>query len=366
MQCLRNTRLDSRKVTMEHISELAVLVVDDQPIINEFYRKILEQLGCKWIFSALSGQDAMKRLAERGDINLVLTDIDMQPGNGLELLQAIRCGDIENTPRDLCVLVVSDYNYRHNVMKAVGLDCQGFLSKPLNAAVLAEKIKAALHRAIQLADPDTYRGISTEIRVNTATPEVSQKSSAQPAATDMPLTETGADTKPQASPSKEPQSAVSSREGEATSNVSQQAVLEAAADKLLPAGMKDSFLHYKHDSIHEILQMLYKIGDVLGTEEPEALQTQIKQLEQLSSDLFQQEYLHQREHGYQPLSAHQAEHGLILQRTQMLTGKVFSQLPNRVEHLQKAHQQLLEAWHRHINGKDRQYVDYLQNQIGVS
>lgn len=350
---------------MEHISELAVLVVDDQPIINEFYRKILEQLGCKWIFSALSGQDAMKRLAERGDINLVLTDIDMQPGNGLELLQAIRCGDIENTPRDLCVLVVSDYNYRHNVMKAVGLDCQGFLSKPLNAAVLAEKIQAALHRAIQLADPDTYRGISTEIRVNTAPTEASQKPSRQEPPADLAPTDTDTDAKPQTSPSTETEP-VTSREDDAAADVSQQAVLEAAAEKLLPAGMKDSFLHYKHESIHEILQMLYKIGDMLGTEEPETLQTQIKQLEQLSSDLFQQEYLHQREHGYQPLSAHQAEHGLILQRTQMLAGKVFSQLPKRVEHLQKAHQQLLEAWHRHINGKDRQYVDYLQNQVGIS
>lgn len=365
MQCLRNTRLDSWKVTMEHISELAVLVVDDQPIINEFYRKILEQLGCKWIFSALSGQDAMKRLAERGDINLVLTDIDMQPGNGLELLQAIRCGDIDNTPRDLCVLVVSDYNYRHNVMKAVGLDCQGFLSKPLNAAVLAEKIQAALHRAIQLADPDTYRGISTEIRVNTATSKASQNQPLQESAAGMAPTDTETDAEPQTRQSTETKPLTPCK-NDAPPDLSQQAVLEAAADKLLPAGMKDSFLHYKHDSIHEILQMLYKIGDVLGTEEPEALQTQIKQLEQLSSDLFQQEYLHQREHGYQPLSAHQAEHGLILQRTQMLTGKVFSQLPNRVEHLQKAHQQLLEAWHRHINGKDRQYVDYLQNQIGVS
>lgn len=365
MQCLRNTRLDSRKVTMEHISELAVLVVDDQPIINEFYRKILEQLGCKWIFSALSGQDAMKRLAERGDINLVLTDIDMQPGNGLELLQAIRCGDIDNTPRDLCVLVVSDYNYRHNVMKAVGLDCQGFLSKPLNAAVLAEKIQAALHRAIQLADPDTYRGISTEIRVNTATSKASQNQPLQESAAGMAPTDTETDAKPQTRQSTETKP-LTPCENDAAPDVSQQAVLEAAADKLLPAGMRDSFLHYKHDSIHEILQMLYKIGDVLGTEEPETLQTQIKQLEQLSSDLFQQEYLHQREHGYQPLSAHQAEHGLILQRTQMLAGKVFSQLPNRVEHLQKAHQQLLEAWHRHINGKDRQYVDYLQNQIGIS
>ncbi len=355
---------------MEHISELAVLVVDDQPIINEFYRKILEQRGCKWIYSAMNGQDAIKLLSQRGDINLVLTDIDMQPGNGLELLQAIRCGDVENTARDLCVLVVSDYNYRHNVMKAVGLDCQGFLSKPLSAAVLEEKIHAALHRTIELAPVETYRRISTEIRVNTAITQAPPVSTANPSThtlTTHPAPSESLDATDLRTSEKPAAEAMHDADKTKAESVpsNQKDVLEAAINKLLPAGIQDSFLHYKHDAIHEILQLLYQIGSEIELSEPEALQTQLKQVEQLSSDLFQQEYLHQREHGYQPLSAHQAEHGLILQRTQMMAGKVFSKLPQRLEHLHKAHQQLIEAWHRHINGKDRQYVDFLQNQVGI-
>ncbi len=343
---------------MEHISELAVLVVDDQPIINEFYRKILEQRGCKWIYSAMNGQDAIKLLSQRGDINLVLTDIDMQPGNGLELLQAIRCGDVENTARDLCVLVVSDYNYRHNVMKAVGLDCQGFLSKPLSAAVLEEKIHAALHRTIELAPVETYRRISTEIRVNAAT---EQALTGPTATSESP---TAMDLRTSDKSTAEAVHTTAKTEAEAVPS-NQKDVVEAAINKLLPAGIQDSFLHYKHGAIHEILQLLYQIGSEIEFSQPEELQRQLKQVEQLSSDLFQHEYLHQREHGYQPLSAHQAEHGLILQRTQMMAGKVFSKLPQRIEHIQKAHQQLIEAWHRHINGKDRQYVDFLQNQVGI-
>lgn len=357
---------------MEHIRELAILVVDDQPIINEFYRKILETLGCKRIYSALSGQEAIQRLAERGDINLVLTDIDMQPGNGLELLQAIRCGDIDNTPRDLCVLVVSDYNYRHNVMKAVGLDCHGFLSKPLNAEVLSAKVHAALHRQIDLAPSDTYRGISTEIKVSPAVASygnlVAHKSRPTESSPAGPVSAPAAvpqpDLKPptpSAEPAVEPQPETPPTLPQSDPQQLQKA-LEQAASALLPVGIQDSFLHYKHDTLREILHLLYQVGESLAESPPEEIHGLIEQIEQLSTDLFQQEYLHQREHGYQPVSAHQAEHGLILQRTQMLTGKLYGRRKDRVL---KAYQQLREAWYRHISVKDQQYVEFLQHQVGI-
>ncbi|GAA0693543.1 hypothetical protein GCM10009104_21110 [Marinobacterium maritimum] len=343
---------------MEHISELAVLVVDDQPIINEFYRKILEQLGCKWIYSALSGEEAAKLLASRGDINLVLTDIDMHPGNGLELLQAIRCGDIPNTSRDLCVMVVTDYNYRHNVMKAVGLDCQGFLSKPLNAGLLADKIHAALHRTVNLAPAETYRGIETDIRLNRA---IASPDSLPPLESRSPSVSSPAESSATMIQDRAPPL---ENEGSTHPSVAPpgpsdaEAALETALNELLPAGIKDGFLIHKQGAIREILNLLDHIGKALNFASEAELVEMIDQLEQMSTDLFQQEYLHQREHSYQPLSAHQAEHGLILQRTQMLSGK----LGRHPERAIKAHQQLREAWYRHISGKDRMYVNFLQNQ----
>ncbi len=341
---------------MEHISELAVLVVDDQPIINEFYRKILEQLGCKWVYSALSGEEASELLASRGDVNLVLTDIDMHPGNGLELLQAIRCGDIANTARDLCVLVVTDYNYRHNVMKAVGLDCQGFLSKPLNASILADKINAALHRQVNLAPIETYRGISTDIRLNStiASPDsLAPLGNPAPRAASAATISQASDSIAESTPPPPPHPTAS-----ATDSCDEAIALEAALNELLPAGIKDSFLIQKQAAIRDILNLLTQIGGALNVASEAELVAMIDQLEQISTDLFQQEYLHQREHGYQPLPAHQAEHGLILQRTQMLSGK----LGRRPERAIKAHQQLREAWYRHISGKDRMYVHFLQHQ----
>ena len=64
---------------MKALSALKVLVVDDQPIIDEFCRKVLEHLGCEQVYSALSGREAIEILTREPCIDMVLTDIDMQP-----------------------------------------------------------------------------------------------------------------------------------------------------------------------------------------------------------------------------------------------------------------------------------------------
>lgn len=333
---------------MKHISELAILVVDDQPIIDEFCRKILEQLGCKWVYSALSGRDAAKLLAERGDINLVLTDINMQPGNGLELLQAIRCGDVDRTPRDLCVLVVTDYNDRHNVMKAVGLDCHGFLSKPFNAALLADKIQAALHRQITLAPVETYRRIPTDIS-QTAPPIIPPGG--------IPITPERQPL-PDANPTSATLETAITRPPQAPAE-SDEYSLEIALDALLPAGAHDDFLIQRQADIRAILQLLSRIGQELNALPESELLHLVNQLEEMSSTAFQQEFEHQHKHRYDALSAHQAEHGLILQRTQMLAGKLHN---HHQSHAFKAYQQLRQTWYRHISSKDHRYVEFLKER----
>jgi hypothetical protein len=50
---------------------------------------------------------------------------------------------------------------------------------------------------------------------------------------------------------------------------------------------------------------------------------------------------------------------MILQRTQMLANKIRQ---NKKPKALLAHQQLLQAWYRHIAGKDQQYARYLTTQ----
>jgi len=66
-----------------------VLVVDDQFSARELQRSILEVAGYK-VEVARDGREALRRIGEIPDLDLVLTDVQMPEMDGFELLEAIR------------------------------------------------------------------------------------------------------------------------------------------------------------------------------------------------------------------------------------------------------------------------------------
>jgi two-component system chemotaxis sensor kinase CheA len=66
-----------------------VLVVDDQFTVRELQRSILEAAGYR-VETARDGREARELLTDDGDIDLVVTDIEMPEVDGFELLQSIR------------------------------------------------------------------------------------------------------------------------------------------------------------------------------------------------------------------------------------------------------------------------------------
>jgi two-component system chemotaxis sensor kinase CheA len=69
-----------------------VLVVDDQFSARELQRSILEVAGYT-VEVACDGREALRRIAEMPDLDLVLTDVQMPEMDGFELLEAIRADD---------------------------------------------------------------------------------------------------------------------------------------------------------------------------------------------------------------------------------------------------------------------------------
>lgn len=342
---------------MKALSALKVLVVDDQPIIDEFCRKVLEHLGCEQVYSALSGREAIEILTREPRIDMVLTDIDMQPGNGLELLQTIRCGGIPKVPRDLCVLMFTDYNYRNNVMNAVGLDCNGFVSKPLSVALLSDKIDAARRRKITLADTAVYRSIPTSVNTAVGVNKPADGSRHPRQSADSTHTPVHEPSTPEPTVSTTPNPGHLPTQAPPEENDADR--FRQALTELVPSSSKDPFLQQKQQQLTDILHQLGAIRREIsfGSEDTAAQMT--NNLEQISAEMFGQEYQHQREHHYDHLSAHQAEHGMILQRTQMLANKIHQ---NKKPKALLAHQQLMQAWYHHIAGKDQRYARYLTTQ----
>jgi two-component system, chemotaxis family, sensor kinase CheA len=86
------------EVALDRTDEIAerapgqVLVVDDQFSARELQRSILEVAGYE-VEIAHDGREALRRIAELPDLDLVLTDVQMPEMDGFELLEAIRADE---------------------------------------------------------------------------------------------------------------------------------------------------------------------------------------------------------------------------------------------------------------------------------
>ena len=88
--------LESRQGQICREFEVArtVLVVDDDPLVLEVTADMLKDLGCD-VVAAASGMDAIERLLENPDIEILVTDLNMPGMDGYELVQratAVRPG----------------------------------------------------------------------------------------------------------------------------------------------------------------------------------------------------------------------------------------------------------------------------------
>jgi two-component system chemotaxis sensor kinase CheA len=80
-----------------------VLVVDDQFSARELQRSILEVAGYR-VEVARDGLEALRRIGEMTELDLVVTDVQMPEMDGFELVEAIRADDAH---RSLPVVVVT-------------------------------------------------------------------------------------------------------------------------------------------------------------------------------------------------------------------------------------------------------------------
>lgn len=90
------------------------------------------------VFAIGTGEEeALQRLEEHGktDVVLVLSDINMPGMTGLELLQRIK-----SDPPPVPVCMMTAYDNEEYRGKAADLECDGYVSKPIDFAALKEEI----------------------------------------------------------------------------------------------------------------------------------------------------------------------------------------------------------------------------------
>jgi adenylate cyclase len=127
-----------------------ILVVDDEPdlealIVQKFRRQIGS--GAMSFHFARDGVEALEALKSNGDIDLVVTDINMPRMDGLSLLQKLQ----ENEEK-LSTIVVSAYGDMANIRTAMNRGAFDFVTKPIDFPDLEATISKTLQHIEVLRD----------------------------------------------------------------------------------------------------------------------------------------------------------------------------------------------------------------------
>ena len=126
-----------------HRPLVTVLVVDDDRLISHVLRTILAQLGIVLVEEAKSGQAALARMRE-SDFDLVISDWNIEPMTGLDLLKEVRAdARLKHTP----FIMITAESKTENVIAAKQAGVSNYIVKPFNAETLRDKIEKVLVHA---------------------------------------------------------------------------------------------------------------------------------------------------------------------------------------------------------------------------
>jgi len=117
-----------------------VLIVDDYKTMLRIIENLLKQLGFKNVLQATDGSMALKTMHEN-HIGLVISDWNMEPMTGLQLLKEVRADEkLKPTP----FIMVTAESKVENVAAAKEAGVNNYIVKPFNAETLKQKITAVL------------------------------------------------------------------------------------------------------------------------------------------------------------------------------------------------------------------------------
>jgi two-component system chemotaxis response regulator CheY len=117
---------------------LAVLVVDDYATMRRIIRNLLQQLGFTDVDEAADGEQALAKLRDK-DFDLVISDWNMEPMTGLDLLKAVRA---DARLKALPFIMVTAESKTENVVAAKQAGVSNYIVKPFNAEILKQKLAA--------------------------------------------------------------------------------------------------------------------------------------------------------------------------------------------------------------------------------
>jgi DNA-binding NtrC family response regulator len=130
------------------MSAKSILIVDDEASVRESLEKVLSKAGYLTL-SASSGNEAWSRLPKE-KVDIVLSDLKMPDGDGVDLLKKIK----NNFP-DIEVILLTGYGTIETAVEAMREGAYDFITKPPKKAIILSAVERAIERQ-NLAQENKY------------------------------------------------------------------------------------------------------------------------------------------------------------------------------------------------------------------
>ncbi|MGG5886205.1 chemotaxis response regulator CheY [Falsiroseomonas sp. HC035] len=121
----------------------SVLIVDDYKTMLRIIRNLLKQLDFENVEEAMDGTEALAKM-RAGNFGLVISDWNMAPMTGLDLLKEVRAdARLKSTP----FIMITAESKTENVVAAKQAGVSNYIVKPFNAETLRGKIEKVMANA---------------------------------------------------------------------------------------------------------------------------------------------------------------------------------------------------------------------------
>ena len=124
--------------------KMRILIVDDYATMLRILRNLLRQLELETVDEAQHGEEALFKL-RKASYDLIISDWNMQPMTGLDLLRQVRAdAKLKHIP----FIMVTAESKTENVIVAKQAGVSNYIVKPFNAETLKMKIASVFKVAV--------------------------------------------------------------------------------------------------------------------------------------------------------------------------------------------------------------------------
>ena len=135
---------------------LKILLVDDNQYMRRLLAEILRAVGVHSIFEAGDGAEGLKTM-RNFPIDIVMTDLSMQPMDGVEFVRLLRTSPDSPNPM-VPVIMITGHSTMTRVNEARNAGVNEFLTKPLTARGVIERLHQAVEHQRPFIQSSSYFG----------------------------------------------------------------------------------------------------------------------------------------------------------------------------------------------------------------